>query len=89
VAAIGMLLREGLGRSPQAEEAPAPRLPAIAEAVSEMSWEELKVLGAALHADHIASVARGGDGLIRERLTALGPDERRALWEAFAEVELV
>ena len=33
VAAIELLLREGLGRPPQAEEAASPRLPRTAEAV--------------------------------------------------------
>ena len=48
VAAIELLLREGLGRAPQAEEAPAPRLPATAAAVAQMSWEELQILGATM-----------------------------------------
>ena len=89
VAAIELLLREGLGRPPQAEEAPAPRMPATAAAVRAMSWDELQILGATLFADEIASVAEGGDTLLRERLASLGPDERRALREALAEPELV
>ena len=68
VAAIELLLREGLGRPPQAEETPAPRMPATAAAVTAMSWEEMQILGATLFADEIASVAEGGDGLLRERL---------------------
>jgi hypothetical protein len=89
VGAIELLLREGLGRPPQAEEASPPSVPANAEAVNRMSWEELKVLGAAFYADEIVSVANGGDGLLRERLAALGPDERRILREALVEPELV
>jgi hypothetical protein len=85
VAAIELLLREGLGRPPQAEEAPAPRLPATADAVAKMSWKELQVLGATLFAEQIASVATGGDELLRQRLAELGPDERRILREALAE----
>jgi hypothetical protein len=87
VAAIELLLREGLGRPPQAEESQAPKLPATADAVGKMSWEDLQVLGATLFADEIASVAAGGDGLLRQRLAALGPDERRLLREALAEPE--
>jgi hypothetical protein len=40
VAAIELLLREGLGRPATAEEVPSPRLPASAAAVKEMDWEE-------------------------------------------------
>jgi len=89
VAAIELLLREGLGRAPQAEETPTPRLPATAGAVSQISWKDLQVLGATVCADDIASVADGGDALLRERLAKLGPDERRILREALAEPELV
>jgi len=89
VAAIELLLREGLGRPPQAEEAPVPRMPATAAAVRAMSWDELQILGATLFADEIASVSKDGDGLLRERLASLGPDERRVLREALAEPELV
>jgi len=89
VAAIELLLREGLGRVAQAEETPAPRLPASADAVTRMSWQELQVLGATLFADEIASVIDEGDGLLRQRLASLEPDERRVLREALAEPELV
>jgi hypothetical protein len=89
VAAIELLLREGLGRPPQAEEARAPRMPSTAEAVTAMSWSELQILGATLFADQIASVAEGGDRLLRERLASLGPDHRRVLREALAEPECV
>jgi hypothetical protein len=89
VAAIELLLREGLGRPPQAEETPAPRMPTTAATVTAMSWDELQILGATLFADEIASAVEGGDGLLRERLASLGPDERRALREALAEPELV
>jgi hypothetical protein len=47
VAAIELLLREGLGRPPQAEETHAPRLPSSAEAVEKMSWTEMKAVFAA------------------------------------------
>jgi hypothetical protein len=38
VAAIELLLREGLGRPATAEEVHAPRMPASVAAVSAMSW---------------------------------------------------
>jgi hypothetical protein len=44
VAAIELLLREGLGRPPQVEEAPLPRLPTTAAEVEALSWDELKAL---------------------------------------------
>jgi hypothetical protein len=89
VAAIELLLREGLGRPPQAEETSAPRMPTTAEAVTKMSWKDLQILGATLFADEIASDADGGNTLLRERLASLGPDKRRVLREALAEAELV
>jgi hypothetical protein len=89
VAAIELLLREGLGRPPQAEETPALRMPATAAAVTAMSWKDLEILGATLFADEIASVADGGNTLLGERLASLGPDKRRVLREALAEAELV
>jgi hypothetical protein len=87
VGAIELLLREGLGRPPQAEETPAPRLPTTAAAVTAMSWDELQLLGATLFAEEIAAVAEGGDRLLRQRLASLGADERRVLREALAEPE--
>ena len=40
-------------------------------------------------AGEISSVMDGGGDLLRQRLAALGPDERRALRAALAEPELV
>jgi hypothetical protein len=88
VAAIELLLREGLGRPPQAEEAPAPRLPASADAVARMDWNEIQILGATVFADEIAAISNGEAGVgLRQRLAELGPDERRVLREALAERE--
>jgi hypothetical protein len=42
VAAIELLLREGLGRAPQAEEPPAPRMPQSVEEVRNLSREQLE-----------------------------------------------
>jgi hypothetical protein len=83
VAAIELLLREGLGRVPQAEETQTPRLPQSAEAVKRMSWDEMQVVFATIHADEITAVANGqGDALLRRRLAVLTDGARSALREA-------
>jgi hypothetical protein len=90
VAAIELLLREGLGRPPQAEEAPAPRLPANVGDVAQMNWNDLQILGATLFAGEIAAVSRGeGDTAVRERLASLSSHQRTVLREALSDLELV
>jgi hypothetical protein len=42
IAAIELLLREGLGRAPQAEEAPILRLPDTAAEIEKMGWRRCK-----------------------------------------------
>jgi hypothetical protein len=86
VAAIELLLREGLGRPPQAEEAPAARVPATAAAVKAMGWEELRVLAATVCAYEIAAVESGaGLELLREQLSHLSKANRGALRAALAD----
>jgi hypothetical protein len=88
VAAIELLLREGLGRPAVAEELHPPRMPATVAAVSEMSWEEMQALFAATYVDEIAAVQGGGGAaLVREKLLALGEGERRALRDALLELD--
>jgi hypothetical protein len=90
VAAIELLLREGLGRAPQAEETPAPRMPSSAAAVARMGWDDLQTLGATIFAEEIVAVASGGgETLLRERLDSLDVDQRRALRGALDELEAV
>jgi hypothetical protein len=87
VAAIELLLREGLGRPPQAEEAPAARVPATAAAVNAMGWEELEILAATICADEIAAVEAGeGLELLGQRLGSLSSEKRRILREALADI---
>jgi hypothetical protein len=89
VAAIELLLREGLGRAPQAEEAASPRLPRTAEAVERLSWSDMKMIFATHFAGEIAAVTEdGGEALLRERVAALDHDQRQLLREALDEVKI-
>jgi hypothetical protein len=74
VAAIELLLREGLGRSPQAEETSAPHLPATAAEVEALGWDELRALAAIHEPD-----------LIRLEIASLTDEQKDVLREALAE----
>jgi hypothetical protein len=83
VAAIELLLREGLGRPPQADETPAARLPRTAEAVEKLGWDDMQAIFAASFASEIEAVTeRGGEAALRERVAALDDDQRELLREA-------
>ena len=86
VAAIELLLREGLGRPPQSEEAASPRLPRTAEAVEKLGWGKMKLIFATFFANEITAVTEDGDALLRERVAALDEDQRLLLREALDEV---
>jgi hypothetical protein len=87
VAAIELLLREGLGRPPQAEEAASPRMPRTAEGVEKLGWADMKMIFAAHFASEIAAVTEGeGEALLRARIAALDEDQRQALRQALVEV---
>ena len=86
VAAIELLLREGLGRPATAEEVRSPRIPASVAAVKAMSWDDMQNLFAATYVDEIATIQRqGGRALLRQRLAVLSDSERRALRAALSE----
>ena len=90
VAAIELLLREGLGRPPQAEEAASARLPHTVKAVEKLGWDDLQTIFAAIFASEIeALIDAGGEPLLRERVAALHEDQRRLLRDALAEVATV
>jgi hypothetical protein len=86
VAAIELLLREGLGRPPQAEEAASPRLPRTAEAVEKLGWGDMQMIFATEFAGEIAAVAENGDALLRQRVAALDDGQRQLLRDALEEV---
>jgi hypothetical protein len=86
VAAIELLLREGLGRPAVADEPPTLRVPETADAVEAMPWADMKKLFASLFVDEIGAVLRdGGDAHLRSRVIALSPEDRRALRAALAD----
>ena len=89
VAAIELLLREGLGRPPQAEEPASPRMPRTAEAVEKLGWDDMNSIFAAHFVSEIEAVTMDGGGMIlRERIAALGEGQQQSLREALAEVAL-
>jgi hypothetical protein len=90
VAAIELLLREGLGRPATAEELPSPRLPASVGAVKEMGWAEMQTLFAMTYVDEIEAVERsGGEAALRANLASLSDAERQALRNALDELQPV
>jgi hypothetical protein len=90
VAAIELLLREGLGRPATAEDVRSTRVPATVAAVQAMSWDDMQALFVATYVDEIAAVQRsGGKALVREKLERLSEGERRVLSESLDELELV
>jgi hypothetical protein len=87
--AIQALLHESLGRPGQAEAQPAPTLPTTAVQVRRLSWDQMTLVFATQFASEIAAVVHGdGGAVLRDRLAALGPDERRILREALGDPEL-
>jgi hypothetical protein len=88
VAAIELLLREGLGRPAQAEEAPVGQLPDSAEAIRAMPWHDLQALFALQFADDITTVSAGEtETVIRKKLGGLSVEGRALLRAALDEVE--
>ena len=86
VAAIELLLREGLGRPPQAEEAASPRLPRTAEAVEKLGWGDMKLIFATSSQARSLRSPRTVETLLRERVVALDEDQRQLLRQALDEV---
>jgi hypothetical protein len=87
VAAVELLLKEGLGRAPQAEETPTPRLPRSVEAIKQMSWDDMCFVFASTFVSEIAAAGNGErEALLRERVASLSEGERRVLSQALAEV---
>jgi hypothetical protein len=89
VAAVEVLLREGLGRPAQAEEPPAPRFLETAAGIESMSWRDMQYFAVLFFADQIESlVMLGGPEAVRERLAELSEGDRHILSRALAEFAL-
>ena len=88
VAAVEVLLREGLERPAQAEEKPAPTLPEDPALIEAMSWQDMQYFATTLLVDELLTVHRdGGKALLRQRVAALRDGERRILGEALLDSE--
>jgi hypothetical protein len=88
VAAIELLLREGLGRPAQADEPSVPQLPDSVEAIRAMPWRDLQTVFALQFADDITTVTAGkSKTAISQRLSRLGEDGRSLVREALDEIE--
>jgi len=88
VAAIELLLREGLGRPAAPEEPRSPRIPTSVAAVKAMGWDEMQAVFAATYVDELEDARRsGGKTLVRKKLLRLSHAERRVLREALIELE--
>lgn len=88
LAAIELLLHEGLGRPAAAEDVRPASIPTTVTAVREMSWEDIQALFAATYVDEIATAQReGGDALVRDKVAALTDVQRNALRDALFELE--
>ena len=85
VAAIELLLREGLGRAPQSEAPPTPQFPKTAEQVRSMTFAQMQYVFATVYADQIEAVVRdGGERALQERVSQLSQLERKLLLNALA-----
>jgi hypothetical protein len=87
VAAVEVLLREGLGRPAQAEEPTTPRLPDSVEAVQQMSWEDMQYVFAMTHVDEIEAALRdGAEEALRARLADIPASDRERLTQALVDL---
>jgi hypothetical protein len=76
VAAIELLLREGLGRPREATETPAPRLPSDPAEIERLSWAQIRALAQTHEPDllrlELASMSDKQRDLLREALATTG-----------------
>ena len=71
----------------QAEESASPELPANADAVARMSWDDAQQPATVLFAGEIESVlTQGGREALRERLAEFSDAQRQVLHEALVEL---
>ena len=75
VAAIQLLLSEGLGRAPQAEEH-QPRVPQSISDVRRLSFPELEALVATHFLEHVHEALEDAEGMLERRVRDLSPGQR-------------
>jgi hypothetical protein len=81
VAAIELLLREGLGRPPQSEER-QPKVPQTVLDLRGLRFADLEVLVAAHFIDLIREAGEDADGMLDRRIRSLGPEQRERVRSA-------
>lgn len=83
VAAIEVWLREGLGRTREAEQPTPPQVPTTTRAAKSMTWEDMQYLATTLFVDEFETLAHeGGEALVRERISKLSDRDRCVLRQA-------
>jgi hypothetical protein len=88
LAAIELLLHEGLGRPATGDDPRPLSIPTTTTAVRDMPWDDMQALFAATYVDEIAAVQRdGGQAVLRDKLAALSDAERNSLHHALVELE--
>jgi hypothetical protein len=80
IAAVEVLLREGLGRAPQSPEISTPTLPDTAEKMRRLGWEEMEVLAARMHLDSLElALNEGAEKSLANAVEKLSPEQRELL----------
>ena len=88
LAAIELLLHEGLGRPTTGDDPRPLSMPANTVAVKDMPWDDMQALFAATYIDELAAAQRdGGQALVRRKVAALTDAERRSIRDALLELE--
>ena len=78
-------MREGLGRVGETEFV-EPKMPSSAEEVENLSWDQLNLVFALLHASEIRAVVDRGDYALRAELRSWSPDERATFARVLTDV---
>ena len=89
LAAIELLLHEGLGRPATGDDPRPLNMPTTTLAVKDMPWEDMQALFAATYVDEIAAAPRDGrKDALRKKAMSLSASERQVLRDALTEPAL-